>query len=328
MSKESLRIAKLIKEPVNYQHRVPVALSKIADEYTAEPGEHVWRIQNIDTNVDVVFVLNADGKLVQIKRSPLQDVELTFVHWNTKKEYVLLSEILDRVDTNALARRKESLTRGMDKKELKTILDALITPTSAVYPANDTTNAGITVVSGDDIYDCFVRAVHKLEDYGDGYEALVGTTVKEKIDTFSKENATTNYYDVRLKAKIAELGVNIYKVYGTVSDSSGNAAAELAADAVLLDKKKFVMVATDSSMVKGKPISFVRRRISPEIAESMGADVDKAQRAIFVGQAPERVDVAGVGSDVLGYSVFCYESIIFCVTNPNAVCVGDLTSIL
>ena len=328
MSKESLRIAKLIQEPINYQHRVPIALSKIADEYTAEPGEHVWRIQNIDTNVDVVFALNADGKLVQIKRSPLQDVELTFVHWNTKKEYVLLSEILDRVDTNALARRKESLTRGMDKKELKTILDALITPTNAVYPVNDTTNAGIAVVSGDDIYDAFVRGVHTLEDYGDGYEALVGTTVKEKIDTFSKENATSNYYDVRLKAKIAELGVNITKVYGTVSDATGDAAAELAADAVLLDKKKFVMVATDSSMVKGKPISFVRRRITPAIAESMGADVDKAQRAVFVGQAPERVDVAGVGSDVLGYSVFCYESIIFCVTNPNAVVVGDLTSII
>lgn len=328
MSKNSLRIAKLIKEPVNYQHRVPVALSKIADTYTAEPGEHVWRIQNIDTNVDIVWVLDADGKLVQIKRSPLQDVELTFVHWNTKKEYVLLSEILDRVDTNALARRKESLTRGMDKKELKTILDALITPTNAVYPANDTTNAGITVVSGDDIYDVFVRGVHALEDYGDSYEALVGTTVKEKIDTFSKENATSNYYDVRLKAKLAELGINIYKVFGTVSDSTGDKAAELSADTKLLDAKTFVMVAVDSSVVKGKPISFVRRRISPEIAEAMGADVDKAERAIFVGTAPERVNFGGTGSDVLGYSVFAYESIIFCVTNPNAVVVADLGEII
>ena len=328
MSKESLRIAKLIKEPVNYSHRVPVAIEKIADIYTAEPGEHVWRLQNIDDLVDVVFTLNADGKLVQIKRSPLQDVELTFVHWNTKKEYVLLSEILDRVDTNALARRKESLTRGLDKKELKTILDALITPTNAVYPANDTTNAGITVVSGDDLYDCFQRAVHKLEDYGDNYQALVGVTVKEKIDTYSKENAATFNYDVKLKAKIADLGVDVYKIFGKVSDATGDKAAEIAANTRLLDAKKFIMVAIDSSVVNGKPISFVRRRITPEIAESMGADVTKSQRAIFVGQAPERVDVAGVGSDVLGYSVFAYESIIMAVSNPNGICVGDLSSII
>lgn len=321
MNDTSLRIAKLIKEPINYQHRIPVAISTICDTYSAEPGEKVFRIRNIDTNVDIVFELASDGKLVQVKRTPLEDVQLTFKHYNSKKEYVLVSEMMDTVDTDALAARKRSITRGMDKKELQIITNALVTPTDEVYPENDIANAGITVVSGDDIYDCFVRAVHKLEDYGDSYSALVGVTVKEKIDTFSKENATTNYYDVRLKAKITELGVKIHKVYGKVADS-----AESETD--LLDKKKFIMIAADSSLEKGKPISFIRRRIPASLAEQMGADVDSAERAMFIGKSPESVNDSGVSSDILGYSVFGYCSYILCVTNPAGVVVGDLNSII
>ena len=321
MSKESLRIAKLIKEPINYQHRVPMGISVIADAYTAEPGEHVWRMTNIDTGVDIVFDIDADGKLTQIKRTPLSDVLLTFKGLNSKKEYVLLDEILNSVDTNALARRKESITRGMDKKELKLIIDALLTPTNTYYPANLTENIGITVSSGMDVYDCFQEAVHKLEDYGNGYNALVGSTVKEKVDLYSKDNAVTDNYDVDLVGRLATMGVKIHKIFGKVAN-----AAET--ESILLDKKKFIMVAVDSSVVKGKPISFVRRRITPAIAEQCGADVDKAERAVFVGKSPERVDFAGTSSDVLGYSVFGYESIIFCVSNPKAIAVADLSAVI
>lgn len=317
----SLRIAKLIKLPINKQHRVPVAIEKICDIYYAEPGDHVYRIQNIDVNVDIVFELDANGKLTQIKRTPLADVELTFKHYNSKKEYVLVSEMMDTVDTDALSRRKESITRGMDKKELQLIINALITPTNAVYPANDTANAGITVVSGDDLYDVFQRAVHKLEDWGDGYKALIGTTVKEKIDVFDKENASTFNYNVDLSGKIQKLGIETFKIFGKVAD-----AAETETD--LLDKKKFIMIATDSSLVNGKPISFIRRRIPAALAEEMGADVDTASRALFVGKVPESVDFSGTSYDVLGYSVFGYASYIFCVTNPSAVVVGDLNAII
>ena len=321
MSEKSLKIAKLLGEPINEQLPTPVEISAIADEYTAQPGEHVWRLKNIDELVDIVFDVDANGKITTVKRTPLQDVLLTFKGLNSKKEYVLVDEILNSVDTDALARRKESITRGMDKKEIKMILDAIVTPTNAVYPHNKVANAGVTVSSGDDLYDVFLSAKHVLEDYGDSYAALVGTTVKEKIDSYSKENAATDNYDVKLAAKLAEWDIGVTKIFGLVANKAE-------AESRLLDAKKFVIVAKNSRLAKGKPIAFCRKLITPGIAEQMGASVDSAQRAIFVGQVPTQVDFSGVSSDVLGYSVFGYESIIFCITDPRAVVVADCTEII
>jgi len=94
MSQESLKIAKLLGEPINESLPTPVEISAIADEYTAAAGEHVWRLKNIDELVDRVFNVDTDGKITVIKVSPLQDVELTFQGLNSRKEYVLVEEIL------------------------------------------------------------------------------------------------------------------------------------------------------------------------------------------------------------------------------------------
>jgi len=321
MSEQSLKIAKLLGEPINESLPTPVEISAIADEYTAAAGEHVWRLKNIDELVDRVFNVDTDGKITVIKVSPLQDVELTFQGLNSRKEYVLVEEILNRVDTDALARRKESITRGMDKKEIQMILNAIVTPTSTYYPENKDENQGITVSSGDDLYDVFLNAKHALEDYGDSYAGLVGTTVKEKIDSYSKENASTDNYDVKLAAKLKEWDIETVKIFGKVAGVTGTAS-------VLLDAKKFILVAKNSRLAKGKPIAFCRRLINASAAAQMGASVDSAQRAIFVGQVPTNVDFSGVGSDVLGFSCFGYESIIFAITNPSAVVVADCSEII
>jgi hypothetical protein len=319
--RKDLKISKLLGEPINEQKKTPVEISAIADEYTAEPGEHVWRLKNIDTTVDIVFDVDANGKITPVKRTPLNDVLLQFKGLNSKKEYVLVDEILNSVDVEALARRKESITRGMDKKELKMIIDAIATPHADYYPENKVANAGVTIASGEDLYDAFLKAKHALEDQGDTYVALVGTTVKEKIDSYSKENATSDNYDVKLAEKLKEWGIETVKIFGKVADVAES-------ESKLLDAKKFILVAKNSRLAKGKPIAFCRRRITPAIATQMGADVDTAQRAIFVGQVPTTVDFSGVSSDVLAYSVFGYESIIFCITNPSAIVVADCTAIL
>ena len=322
MSEKSLKIAKLLGEPINESLPTPVEISAIADEYTAAAGEHVWRLKNIDELVDRVFDVDANGKITVVNVTPLQDVELSFKGLNSKKEYVLVDEILNSVDTDALARRKESITRGMDKKEIQLILNAIVTPTNAVYPYNKVENQGITVLSsGEDLYDVFLNAKHALENYGDSYAGLVGTTVKEKIDSYSKENASTDNYDVRLAAKLKEWDIEVTKIFGKVAAKTGAAT-------VLLDAKKFILVAKNSRLAKGKPIAFCRRLINASVAAQMGADVDSAQRAMFVGQVPTSVDFSGVSSDVLGYSVFGYESIVFAISNPSAVVVADCSEII
>ena len=121
-----LEIAKLIGEPINTQLPVAVPIAEIADTFTAEAGEHVWRIKNLDNTADVVLAVDANGIITPVKRTPLQDVELSFSGLNSKLDYVLVEDILNKVDTNALARRKEAITRGMDKYELKLILDSMM----------------------------------------------------------------------------------------------------------------------------------------------------------------------------------------------------------
>ena len=300
-------------------------MAVIADSYTVLPGEHVWRVKNVDSTFDVVLDVDVDGKITVIKRTPLTDVELTFKGLNSKKEYVLLEDVLNKIDTDALATRKESITRAMDKKELKLVLDAILTPSNTYYPYNKVANAGVSVASGDDIYDVMLKAKHALEDYGDGFPTLVGSTVKEKIDTYDKDNASTHNYSVALTAKLREIGIETYKVFGKVSTDTADPEVT---ETKLLDAKKLIMVAKNSRIAEGLPISFVRRRIMPDVAEQMGADVDSAERAIFVGNVPTQVVFSGTSRDVLGFSVFGYESIIICITNPLAIVAADLSAIL
>lgn len=317
-----LEIAQLVGEPINPQLPVPVALAEIADVATAEPGEHVWRIKDLDETVDVVLNVDSNGVMTPVKRTPLTDVELSFTGLNSKLEYVLVEDVLNKIDTNALARRKSSITRGMDKAELKIILDALLTPTNTVFPQNEVGGYSVTVASGDDLYDVFMKAKHGVEDYGDNYVALVGTTVKEKIDTYDKDSATSFNYNITLVDRLSKVGISIRKIFGKVSRASNETESSL------LDPKKMILVARDSTIANGKPIEFVRRKITPDIAKLMGADVDSAQRAIIVGLTPVNVDVSGTMQNVLGYSIFGYESIVMCVKNPKAIATADLTSIL
>lgn len=328
MDKElHLEIAKLIGEPINIQLPVPMELSLIADTFTAEPGEHVWRYSSLDVTADVMLNVDTNGVITVINRTPLHDVELTFQGLNSKLDYVLVEDILNKVDTNALARRKAAITRGMDKLELSLILTALVTPSSTYYPSNEVVNAGpyaLAVTSGNDLYDVILKAKHAIEDYGDKYVMLAGRTVKEKIDTYDKDHATTFRYNVTLTSKLKELGIDVYKIFGQVSTDAS--ASEV--QTPLLDAGTFILVAQNSRIAEGKPIKFVRRNISPEIAKQMGAEVDNLQRALIVNPTPVQQVISGTRQSVLAYGVFGYESVIFFIANPLAIYVANCNAIL
>ena len=159
---------------------------------------------------------------------------------------------------------------------------------------------------------------HSVEDYGDSFVLLAGSTAKEKIDTYDKDNASSFNYNVTLMAKLRELGIDVMKVFGKVELTDGGGEQSL------LDSKKLVLIAKNSRIAEGKPIKFVRRKVSATIAQLMGANVDAAQRALIVNPTP--VNLAGVNT--LAYGVYGYESVIFTITNPYAICFCDATSIL
>jgi hypothetical protein len=314
----ALEIASLIGQPINPQLPIPVELSAIADTFTANPGEKIWKFNDIESYIDVILAVDtSSGVIVPVKRNPLGIIEMTFQGLNSKLEYVLLDAVLASPDTDILSRRKESITRGMDKRELKLILDAIINGTATYMPGAKLPFA--YAKTGADLYDTLVGMKHALEDYGDQYLLLAGSRVKEAIDLYDKSNVGTFRYNVTLPAKLRELGIDVMKIYGKVGSVTDESVEDY-----MLDPFKCILVAKNSRIAEGKPIKFIRRKITPEIAKLMGAEVNEAQRAIVVNPTP--VNVAG--SNTLAYGVFGYESIIFAITNTKAICSADLTGVI
>ena len=294
--KLAVEIAKAIGSPIDPNLKVPFVLNEIADSDTAEPGESCWTFAD-DGNGDDIYTVDANGAITTHKVSPAAATDLIFVHYNTKLEYVLVKDIMDAKDQGALGRKKAALARAMDKIEVKRMLDACV-----ALVGQDVTQA-----SGEDIFDVIIKLKQKIEDYGDNFILLVGSTVKNLIDTYDKDMAATNNYKAGLQEYLVNAGIKVVKVTGTVDIGAGQVA--------LLNTAKAVMIARDSTIAEGKPIKFIRRKISPEIALSMGIEVDGAERGLIVANTP--INLAGVNT--LGYGVYAYESVIEAITNKRAI---------
>lgn len=314
-----LELSKLIGEPINYQLPVPVELQEIANTDTVEPGEKVYTYEDVDTDSDVVLGVDSDGNIHPIKKSPLGDAQVPLTGLQSRLEYVNVDELLGKPDLKVLGRKKEAISRALDKFELKAILDAILDGGEAsAYNAlkgarpNSVTIPEVEAVSGDDIYDLIVKAKQKIEDYGDTYVLLTGASVQNKIDTYRKDFAASHQYDVDLKGELSRLGIKEVKIWGEVTkrddaDTSGT-------DDRLLDKNAFILLAKNSRVAAGKPITFVRRKISADIANLMGANVDAAQRANIALPTPVQHD-----GNKLAIGVYGYESICFVIPNPKSI---------
>ena len=166
----TLELAQLLGQPINTQLPVPVELSAIVDAFTVDPGEKVWRYSTVDKDADYILDVDAAGKITTIKKSVLADTELTFKGLNSRLEYVLVDDVLSSPDTHVLARKKEGITRGMDKRELKIVLDGIEAGTNV--PSNQGVQS-YDAVSADDLYDTIISMKQLVEDYGDNYVLLV-----------------------------------------------------------------------------------------------------------------------------------------------------------
>jgi len=323
MESKDMVIAKLIGAPINVQLPVPVEMSAIADFATAEPGEKMFRFENLDTLADVVLDIDSNGVVTAVKRTPGSDVELSFKGLNSKQEYVLLKDVLESVDQNKLASRKASIARGMDKIELKLVLDAMLTPHADYYPANKVANLSDTAaLSAQDIYDVIMAKKQTVEDYGDSFLLLCGKNVKNKIENYDKDNAAEFNYNLTLEDRLAKKGITVMKVFGKVSHATNEAEVDL------LDADTFILIAQNSRIAGGKPVTFVRRMITPAIAAEAGMIVDAQQRATIVTPSLVNVPVSGTNENVLGYGIVGVESVIFCITNPYAIATCDCSAIV
>lgn len=310
-----LETSGLIGEPVNIQLPVAVEISSVADFLPlAKPGELVYKFSALDKTADTIIDINVNGTINVKKRSPVGYTLLDFKTLESQLEHVYIEDILGSVDTDVFARRNVSITRGMDKRELKILIDGILA-NGAYFPESGADSNVISPESGEDLYDWLMAMKHVIEDYGDKYVLMAGSRVKEALDLYKKERSSTDNYNVDLLGDLNKMGFEIQKIYGKVADDVDNETED-----DVMGSYKAILVARDSRIAEGKPIKFVRRQISPEIANLMGANVDNAQRAIIVNPVP----VIDSGANKRAIGVYGMESFIFAITNPLAISVTDL----
>lgn len=306
-----LYVSKILGEPIDTNLPRPMVIDLIANHDTVNPGEDLYKWTSLNTDADEVKTIDGNGVITASKVTLEGKTSVSFTGLDTKKLYILIDELVGSPNQTAFTDKRNKLIRGLDKIEVRLMLK-LITDDADVVT--------ITPASGEDLFDVIVRGKHNLEDYGDKYELLAGSAVKEGIDLYNKKKADDYNYNVDLPGSLVKLGINVTKIFGYVKYTGDMSKQRL------LDTNKFILVATDSTISKtGKPLYFIRRKISPAIAKLMNADVNKAQRALFVDPAPTQV----ANEERMGVGVFAYESIAIVNCNFKSIIKSsDLSSIL
>ena len=309
----SVEIARIIGAPIDANHPVSVELAAICNvEPSVAPGEKVWTFTPDDANgVDKIYAAGSNGEILTVKVALSGLTELSFAYLQSKLEYVLVQELLESPDQGALARRKVSMGRAMDKTELKRVLDLVL----ALDGSTGIPDQEVVRGTGVDIYDLIVAMTRKVSPYGDNYVLLAGIDADNEIEDFDKANADNFYTPVSIKTLLANKGITKIKVYEEIqirnaADNSGNNVPVLATD-------KMILVARNSKLLAGMPIVFLRRQISSLVANA-GGETDAKERGLYVAETPTVL----YNGDTLthGYGVFGFSSIIEAILNYRAVC--------
>jgi len=248
--------------------------------------------------------------MVVVKRSPVDDTEISLSGFQSKLEYVLIDTILSSPDQDVIARKKEIITENLDKKEVRLVLNALMSPTSGGFGATNIQTQAL--VSGEDLYDTLQRAINKIKDYADGGVLLAGTVVDNGIDNWDKAQAGTLNYRASIKGidgLLARNNIKLMRVFGTVRETDGGSLN------VLLDAESAILVGTNSRRKLPKPITFVRRQIDAELAQLIGAKSATPTRLTLTLNAP----INNAGTNTWAIGTYAYESIAVVVTDPNRV---------
>jgi len=286
-----LEIARYIGAPINPNLPSPLALTEACNVEEAEPGEEIKAFTGDTTDVDDIYVADADGKLTIHKCTPVAPVSVTWVGLQSKLEYVLIDDVLPAPDQSALARKKAGITRAMDKCEVGLLTTALLGIVSQQ----------VTPTAGKDVLHRIIQLKQKVGVYGDNYALLVGSTVADAIDTYDIDYVQDNLYRLGIKEILASMGITVIKIVGVVNGDA------------LLGAKQGILIARNSSLAAGRPIYFLRRKIGPEIAAQMG--VESGVRIVSVAQVPQIINT----TNTLGYGCFGYESFMFVITNYRAI---------
>ena len=293
---------KLINEPIDPNLRCPVELADIVNYSESEPGTVVeyFASNAQDRAITDLVTVDANGEIAYVKVGLKTTTALTFVGISSKLETVLIDEIMNSKDQGALAAKKNGIIRGMDNEEIKRIL-ALCTAVAGQE---------VTADSDDDLLDMIIKMKQKISDYSTDYILLLASDVMDKYESYDKDNVGSFNYKMEIEKEVAKLGIK--KVVKVLGQSRFDAST-----ASLITAGRAILIGRNSNLTEGRPIHFLRRKFSGEIAELSGAK-EGAVRLINIANTP--IPINAGNTNTLGYGVYGYESVIQVLTNYRATC--------
>lgn len=302
---------KLLGEPIDTALPVPMPLNLVCNIDTVAPGQDLYKFESLETTADEIKTIDANGVITATKVTLKDKTQVSFTTLTTDKYYVEIDELWGSPDQKIFERKRKALIRAMDKIEVRLLMNLIL---------NDSDVATISITSGYDLYDVIMDGIQTLDDYGDQLVLLAGSTVHNSIALYDKRKADNFNYSVNLPEKLASLNVEVKKMFGYVKYTGDESKQRL------LSASKFIMVARNSTIEEGQlPLWFVRRRIDGNLASLMNANVDKAQRALFIDPAPTQK----TNTEIMAFGVLALESIALVNTNyKSMVKSADLSSII
>lgn len=297
--------------PLNAELDASVQIEAICWTESVAPGEHAYVYSDFDTDSDVIYVYDTtNDTLNQVKKSPIDDTEISFGPINSNFEWVALQKVINSPDLKVFQRKRNRIVAGMDKYELYYVIQAIKNGT------NKPTSIGMNVTtptSGQDIYDVIKDSYNTIRTYGTDYVMLAGTDVVNKIDSWSKDNASINNYDVSLEGFLQSKRIQVIEVAEELQTTQGGASARI------LDRDEYILVARKSNLDGGKPIVFARKEIPASVANEAEVDVDNKQRIIFTDGVPQYINFTGTTKPTLGYGVYGFGEIAIAIHNPLSI---------
>lgn len=299
MNNPNIDVAKIFGQPIDPALPVDPVLAEISKKDTLECGDNAYAFTSYDENVDTIYTAGNNGEVVSNHKSPVGAVEIQMIGYQSDLAYVTLNEMSTSKDFTALARKKIAITRGLNKLELRGMINLILAISSQK----------VTVGSGEDLYDGIMKMVHKINDYGENYVLLAGREVVQAIDVWDKQNADNLNYRVSIREMLSDVGIKVVKVLGSVKLDSGQYLP-------VLDPTKAILVARTSDLVDTRPCLLIRRKFNAELSKSAGVEGEAERLVTSIGG----LQVINNSKNILGVGCFGYENIGLAVTNYLAVC--------
>jgi hypothetical protein len=284
-----LVMGQLANLPMDAEMPLPEIVNKVCRVVRADKGEDVYYFA---TTIDgkTVYTISS-GSITQANVSITAQSTLSWNSYNAPVDYVYLEELMT-AKYDPIARAVKAQNEGLNRKEIKDVLDLAIAAASGASQA-------YTLDSGDTTFD-FPKAeemVRGLNKYATKFILVAGNTVASDI-------ALMDYTaDKQREVKLSALGIQEVLTVPTFQYTHSGTQTCLSATVA-------VLVGINGTE-DGMPILFARRKAQDVFSGNGG---DKERVAFVAGPRTQ------VGSNAKwAYEVGVMEQYGAVVTNPYAV---------